>query len=255
MKKFSLRGLYLFAAVMLFLLLHFPFAFSNSGSIRAFNKDSSALSKNATLSAPVTASASTSFLLYDSLHLNDFGLSPQAFSYALKGYEKLKKSGKLVNEKVISIVDFSLPSYKKRLFIIDISNFKLLYNTYVAHGQNTGKAYANAFSNKPESHQSSLGFYITSGTYNGGNGFSMYLNGMEPGFNDRANERAIVMHGADYVSEQFIKNQGYIGRSYGCPAVPEKLNKPIIEKIKNGSCLFIYSNNKNYLSRSKLINS
>ncbi|MBC7867350.1 MAG: murein L,D-transpeptidase catalytic domain family protein, partial [Gloeobacteraceae cyanobacterium ES-bin-316] len=129
-----------------------------------------------------------------------------------------------------------------------------LFNTYVAHGQNTGQEYANRFSNKPESFQSSLGFYITTSTYMGKNGFSLQLDGMENGINDLANERAIVMHGAPYVSESYIKTKGYIGRSHGCPAVPQQLNKPIIEKIKNGSCLFIYSNDKGYLKRSKILN-
>ena len=215
------------------------------------------LTANDSFIAPVNTLANTApeAALYDSLQLDNLGLSEQAFSYAIKGYSKLKKDGKLKNDKVLTIIDFTQPSYKKRLFIIDISNFKLLFNTYVAHGQNTGKEYAKLFSNKPESHQSSLGFYVTSGTYSGSNGFSMYLKGMENGFNNRASERAIVMHGADYVSEQYIRSQGYIGRSHGCPAVPEKLNKPIIEKIKNGSCLFIYSDNKTYLQKSMLVNS
>jgi hypothetical protein len=111
------------------------------------------------------------------------------------------------------------------------------------------------FLTSPDSYQSSLGFYITEGTYNGKNGFSMQLEGMEYGINHRAEERAIVVHGAPYVSEGFIRSKGYIGRSHGCPALPEKLNKPIIEKIKNGSCLFIYSNDKNYLQQSKILNS
>ena len=138
--------------------------------------------------------------------------------------------------------------------MLDVNSFKILFNTYVAHGRNTGEAYANKFSNKPDSYQSSLGFYLTEGTYNGKNGFSMQLEGMEYGINNRAEERAIVVHGAAYVSEGFIKSRGYIGRSHGCPALPEKLNKPIIEKIKNGSCLFIYSNDKNYLQQSKILN-
>lgn len=191
--------------------------------------------------------------VYDSLNLEDLGLSEEAFNYAVAGYEKLKQSGTILNDKVLSIVDFTKPSNKKRLFVIDLNNYKLLFNTYVAHGQNTGREFAKAFSNKPESHQSSLGFYVTSGTYNGSNGYSMYLKGLEKGFNSLAYERAIVMHGAPYVSEGMIRSQGYIGRSHGCPAVPEKLNKPIIEKIKNGSCFFIYSNNRSYLSKSRLL--
>ena len=132
------------------------------------------------------------------------------------------------NQRILSIIDFTKPSSQKRLYILDVTNFKLLFNTYVAHGQNTGQEYASKFSNKAESFQSSLGFYVTTGTYMGKNGFSMQLDGVEKGFNDQADERAIVMHGAPYVSEDFIRQRGYLGRSHGCPAVPQPLNKPII---------------------------
>ena len=238
------------AAILVMTMLYLPFGFSlSNGSNKVFtaNKVAPTEATNEALSAKGIA------VIYDSLNLDDLGLSEEAFNYAVAGYEKLKKSGKIFNDRVISIADFSKPSYKKRLFVIDLNNYKLLFNTYVAHGQNTGKEFAKAFSNKPESHQSSLGFYITSGTYNGCNGYSMYLNGVENGFNNLAYERAIVMHGAPYVSEGTIKSMGYIGRSHGCPAVPEKLNKPIIEKIKNGSCFFIYSDNRSYLSKSRLL--
>lgn len=250
MKKFRLKGVYLSAAILLLSIFTLPFAFSKSNGIGNIP-----VSKTSTI--PVSGKENTGnsnmSLIYDSLNLDDLGLSQDAFNYAIAGYEKLKQSGKIINDKVLSIVDFTKPSYKKRLFVIDLSNFKLLFNTYVAHGQNTGKEYAKAFSNKPESYQSSLGFYVTSGTYVGKNGFSMHLDGLEYGINHLAEERAIVMHGAPYVSEGMIRSQGYIGRSHGCPAVPEKLNKPIIEKIKNGSCFFIYSDNRSYLSKSRLL--
>ena len=194
-------------------------------------------------------------VIYDSLHLNNLGLSEQAFNCAVKGYDYLKMSGKIMNDHVISIVDFTKPSNLKRLFVIDLERCKVLFNTYVAHGQGSGKEFANSFSNKPESFQSSLGFYITSGTYMGKNGYSLHLEGLENGINDKADERAIVMHGAPYVSEDYIRMQGYCGRSWGCPAVPERLSKPIIEKIKNGSCLFIYGKNKQYLQKSRILNS
>ena len=121
------------------------------------------------------------------------------------------------NENVISIADFSKPSSRKRLFVIDLKNMKLLFNTYVAHGQNSGRDMAANFSNTPESYQSSPGFYVTSDTYMGKNGFSMHLNGMEKGINDKALERAIVMHGAPYVSESFIRTNGYLGTQLGMP--------------------------------------
>ena len=167
----------------------------------------------------------------------------------------MKKNGKLLNENVIYIIDFSKPSSSKRLFIIDISSGVLLFNTYVAHGQNSGNAMAEKFSNKVSSLQSSLGFYETSSTYLGKHGYSLKLEGLEKGINDNAMERSIVMHGASYVSEGIIKIKGYLGRSWGCPAVPEKYSKPIIDKIKNGSCIFIYANNSMYLQQSKLLQS
>ncbi len=252
MKKFALKGLFVSALIACFAVIHLSFAFSTHKN----NNEVTPLSV-----APVTVEVNNPAgntaaleLLYDSLELDELGLSADAFNYALKGFEKLKKTGKLHNERVLSIIDFTKPSSQKRLFILDVQSFRVLFHTYVAHGRGTGEAVATRFSNTPESYQSSLGFYITEGTYNGKNGYSMQLEGVEYGINHKALERAIVVHGAPYVSEGFIRSRGYIGRSHGCPALTEKLNKPIIEKIKNGSCLFIYSNDKSYLQRSKLLN-
>jgi hypothetical protein len=192
-------------------------------------------------------------VLYDSLNLEDRGLSHDAFELAVTGYEKLINSGKIKREGIITIADLSKSSSKKRLFVIDLDNYKILFNTYVAHGMNSGAEYAKKFSNIPESFQSSLGFYTTSDTYNGKNGFSLNLTGLEKGINDLADTRAIVMHGAAYANESFIRVKGYLGRSQGCPAVPENMNKPIIQKIKNGSCLFIYGKDGKYARQSKLV--
>ena len=237
--------------VAVFSIMNFSFAFSTHNRVVNLIPEATISAENIVVK---DANVSALEIIYDSLQLNELGLSQQAFNYAVKGYESLKKQGRLRNENILSIIDFTKPSSQKRLFVLDVNSFKILFNTYVAHGRNTGEAYANKFSNKPDSYQSSLGFYLTEGTYNGKNGFSMQLEGMEYGINNRAEERAIVVHGAAYVSEGFIKSRGYIGRSHGCPALPEKLNKPIIEKIKNGSCLFIYSNDKNYLQQSKILN-
>jgi len=192
--------------------------------------------------------------LYDSLHLSTSGLSKEAFSYGIKGYIYLLSLGKIKNDGTISIIDFSLPSYVKRLFVIDVKKGKILFNTYVSHGRNSGKEMANDFSNEPESLKSSLGFYVTSETYNGKHGYSLRLEGEEPGINDNAFGRGIVMHSAPYVNEDLIHKQGYIGRSEGCPAVPQKFYKPIIEKIKNGSCLFMYSPDNDYMRDSPILN-
>lgn len=251
MKKFKLYRFNVCAVALFFFLIHFPFASSISNGMGVSIVFNRSVSAETEISSSSTSSLSA---VYDNLHLNTLGLSKQAFDYAVKGYEYFKGQGKLLNQRVLSIVDFTQPSYKKRLFVVDLENQKLLFNTYVAHGQNTGAAQASKFSNVPESFQSSLGFYITDDTYLGKNGFSLQLNGMEKGINDNAFERAIVMHGAPYVSEGFIRSKGYIGRSHGCPAVPEKLTRPIINNIKKGSCLFIYSNDRSYTTRSRILN-
>ena len=187
--------------------------------------------------------------------LEEAGLSEAAFTYALKGYDQLTSQNVVVNKDILTIVDFSKSSTEKRLYVLDLVNGKILYHTLVAHGRNSGHEFANRFSNAAESHQSSLGFYITLNTYRGSNGYSMRLKGCEKGINDKATARAIVVHGADYVSEAFINSHGFLGRSYGCPSLPAELNKEIIDVIKNGSCLFLYHPSIAYTTRSKIINS
>ena len=187
-------------------------------------------------------------LLYEQLSLDEKGLSKEAFDYAYKGYEYLLEKKMISQPGYLTICDFSQSSKHKRLYIIDMANGHILVNTYVAHGHNSGGEYATRFSNKPSSKQSSLGFYITKNTYRGENGLSLRVEGLEPGFNDKAYRRAIVIHGADYIGD------GSAGRSYGCPAIPLKESKTIINTIKNGSCLFIYNPQKKYLQSSKILN-
>lgn len=199
------------------------------------------------------ASVSANAMLYDQLALGALGLSQKAYEYALAGYERLLEEGKLKNDDILSIVDFSLPSSKKRLFVIDLASGKLLFNSLVSHGRNSGKDMATNFSNSQESFKSSLGFYVTGSTYRGKHGYSLKLEGEEEGINSNAMSRGIVMHAASYVDEKLARLQGYIGRSLGCPAVPVKLHKKIISKIQNGSCLFMYSPDQNYISASKML--
>lgn len=208
-----------------------------------------------TINSPLCKSTKikTVISVYDSLHLSDLGLSKQAYTVALKGFQNLVNIGKLKNDSILSIIDFSLPSTAKRLFVLNIKNGVVLFNTYVSHGKKSGTQNATSFSNKPQSFKSSLGFYITAATYFGKHGYSLKLEGEEKGFNDNAYKRGIVMHSADYVSEDFINIQGRIGRSEGCPAVPQEVHKAIIETIKEGSCLFVYSPNNKYLAKSKLL--
>ena len=193
-------------------------------------------------------------LIYDSLHLEKIGLKKEAFNYAYTGYKKLEEEGVLNKEGLITICDFSQSSKRKRLYLIDLNECKLLLNTYVAHGKNSGGEYAKKFSNRPESRQSSLGFYRTKTTYYGGHGLALTLSGLEPGFNDKAERRKIVVHGSLYIGDNYKRWGKFMGRSFGCPAVPMKQSKILINTIKDGSCLFIYHPSKIYLSGSKILN-
>ena len=209
-------------------------------------------------SMPVTVPYSTSVnsvydSLYDKLNLDSLEMSHDAYTYALHGLEHLEEEGAVQNDSVLTVIDFSLPSYKKRLFVIDLNSGELLFNTYVSHGRNSGTDMAKSFSNSNNSYQSAPGFYITGNTYYGENGYSLRLDGKEKGINDNALSRNIVMHPAAYVSNYSIRVKGYLGRSLGCPAIPAAVHKPLINTIKQGSCLFIYSPDSNYISKSDLI--
>ena len=191
--------------------------------------------------------------IYQELDLETLGLSKQAFEYAISGYTKLLENGEINNDAILSVVDFSLPSNQKRFFIIDLVKGELLYHTFVSHGKNSGKLMAKSFSNRFNSYQSSIGFYTTGETYIGKHGFSLRLVGKESGINDKALERGIVIHSADYADESVAKKQGYLGRSLGCPAIPEKIHRGVIETIQNGSCFFIYAPIPIYSKQSKLV--
>lgn len=252
MKK-RFKGFYLLISSIVIGLLHLPFAFAKSatGNKLFFHPPADSTTKNTAdslqyIPTPVLRS------VYDSLHLSLKGLSQEAFEYAKKGLNRLVEEGKLLNDSIISIIDFSQPSNKKRLFILDLKNYRVLFNTLVAHGRNTGREWASSFSNQGESYKSSPGFYITRETYEGKNGYSLKLEGIERGINDNAFERGIVIHGAGYVSSDLANAQGYIGRSQGCPALPPQVSRPVINTIKNGTCLFIY--HPSYLSRSIVLN-
>lgn len=193
--------------------------------------------------------------LYNSLGLAQKGVPEEAFDYALIGLKTLEAAGEIQNDSIISIIDFTASSDKKRLFVININNGKVLFNTWVSHGRNSGLSRAEAFSNERSSYKSSLGFYVTENTYQGKHGYSLKLKGEEAGINDNAEDRGIVMHAATYVDESVIKERGYIGRSEGCPAIAQQLHRQVISTIKNGSCLFIYSADSFYLSHSQLLKS
>jgi hypothetical protein len=189
----------------------------------------------------------------------DFGncdrLPFEVFNTACHGYLNLLNAGKLNNDKgILTVCDFTKSSTQNRLWIIDLNTKRVLMNTYVAHGQGSGNEYATYFSNDADSHQSSIGFYVTGNTYMGDHGVSLKLSGMDNGFNDAAYDRSIVVHGAEYVSSGFIARKQELGRSWGCPAVPARLSKKIISMIKGGTCLFIYYPDKEYLSSAYWLN-
>lgn len=213
------------------------------------------LSKAAALRAERRMILATATSIYDEMSLEDSGLSRTAFEYAWTGYYKLKKKGLLRRTNVLSIADFSQSSSNQRLYVIDVRNRRLLYRTFVAHGINSGQEYANAFSNKMESCKSSLGFYVTSSTYYGFNGLSLRIHGMDKGFNDNAARRAIVIHGATYVSERILHKYGVMGTTFGCPAIPDEMSTQIIPVVKGGSCFFIYYPSRKYLAHSPVLNS
>lgn len=252
MKMNSKKNSSLGFILMLICLIHLPIAFAIPKSVKT-NLFYLAKSKDAIAVFTAMDDNASLYNVYDSLQLKERGLSRKVFDYALNGFKKIRAAGGIENDRILSILDFTKPSSDKRLFIIDIKNTKLLFNTYVAHGMKSGKEFARAFSNAMESNKSSLGFYKTADTYVGKNGYSMRLIGLEKGFNDNAYRRDIVIHAADYVNEGTIRSKGWIGRSWGCPALPEGLNKPIIDKIKNGTCLFIFGTDKKYLLRSAML--
>nr|WP_261314606.1 murein L,D-transpeptidase catalytic domain family protein [Vibrio hangzhouensis] len=161
----------------------------------------------------------------------------QLFRDAYLAYEKTTTRSK----PLLTIIDYSKPSTEKRFYVIDIEKKSLVFNTYVAHGVNSGKRTATAFSNIINSRKTSLGTFLTDTTYYGSNGYSLRLDGLSKGLNDNARERYIVVHGADYANESFIKKNGYLGRSWGCPALPEKLSREIIDTIKGGSVIYASS--------------
>lgn len=187
-------------------------------------------------------------------HLNDKDLSFKVFNTALKGFLKLESDNQLKNTRFLTIIDMSVSANKNRFFLIDLSNEIIVNKSIVAHGRNTGGEFAKLFSNKIGSFQSSLGFYRTAETYHGKHGLSLRLDGLEYS-NNNARKRAIVIHAADYVSDVFISKNGRLGRSLGCPSLPKKDYTQIIDKIKNGSVLFIYYPNKSYIEKSVLANS
>ena len=192
--------------------------------------------------------------LYNELNAAQYDLSFTAFRYAYIGYQTMKKQHRLNNKELFSIIDFTKDCNSKRFYTIDLEKMKIVYYTYVAHGKKSGERMATSFSDAVESNKSSIGFYITGNTYNGGNGYSLILHGDEKGYNSNLAKRSVVVHAADYANEDYIARNGRMGRSLGCPALPENIYKQVIETIKEKTMIFAYYNDAKYLKTSKYLN-
>jgi len=187
---------------------------------------------------------------YNALGAEQEGLRFETFAKAMTGYLNLRQAGKLAEGKqLLTVIDFDLPSTEKRLWVLDLAKKEILFHTLVAHGHNSGENEATSFSNTDQSNMSSLGFYATGGEYEGKHGHSLRLQGLDEGFNTNAAARSVVMHGADYVSEEFIKQNGRLGRSLGCPALPLDQYSQIIDAVNGGTCLFLNKSDAGYKSQ------
>lgn len=191
--------------------------------------------------------------LYNSIGLKDYDLDFKVFRHGMIGYFSLRQEGKLSDKNLLSIIDFTKSSCDKRFYTIDLDNKKVLFHSLVSHGRNTGEDKASNFSNEPNSYQSSLGFYVTGEDYVGSKGYSMRLDGSEAGINDKMKERAVVMHDAEYVSDEWVKKYGRIGRSQGCPALPKEISRQVIDTIKNRTAIFAYYDDDKYIKASNYL--
>jgi hypothetical protein len=215
------------------ILLFFLSSFSTHKIETPLKSPSTLISKSENFSAEIIS-------VYNNLNRNNYSLPKlESFQKAMFGFYEMKKKG-FFKKDILTLIDFSLSSNEKRLWVIDLSTNTILFHSLVAHGRNTGDEFAKRFSNSAESFKSSLGFYSTGEIYHGKHGKSLKLDGLEKGINDNARNRGIVMHAADYVSDFFIKENKRLGRSQGCPALPAEFTEKIINTIKGKSCLYIY---------------
>jgi hypothetical protein len=180
-------------------------------------------------------------------------INPKVFELALGAASCAERTGAVTNPATLTVIDYSKPSTDERLWVFDLESNQLVYEELVAHGQGSGGNLPTLFSNEPETHRSSLGLFVTQDTYVGRNGYSLRLDGLDPGFNHHARERAIVMHGAPYVSEQFARAQGRLGRSWGCPALREAVARELIDRVKGGGLIFAYYPDQEWLSQSPFL--
>lgn len=180
-------------------------------------------------------------------------IQPEVLDLALNAATCAVRAGKVSNPKTLTVIDYSRPSSQQRLWVVDLTTHELLYEELVAHGQGSGGNTATMFSNQPDTHRTSLGLFVTESTYVGKNGYSLRLNGLDEGINDKARERAIVMHGAPYVSEAYVRANGRLGRSWGCPAIRSDIARAMIDRVKGGGLVFAYYPDATWLKSSKFL--
>lgn len=205
-----------------------------------------------TSAAGAATNNSVSFSTADFEAASRGSIEDDVLGLALNAASCAVRSGKVTNPRTLTVIDYSRPSSEKRMWVYDLKTRNLLYEELVAHGQGSGGNVPNAFSNEPDTHRTSLGLFATDTTYVGRNGYSLRLDGLDAGINDRARERAIVIHGAPYVSEDFVKANGRLGRSWGCPAIRADLAREMIDRIKGDGLVFAYYPDKG-LQSSKFL--
>jgi hypothetical protein len=211
----------------------------------------------ATKAKPVAAKTATladSGLARRSDEVAKAGVSSDVLGLALRSVRCAVASGDIETPRTLTLIDYSRPSVEPRLWVFDFATGDMLFKELVAHGRNTGDNMARQFSDSLNSHQSSIGLFVTDDTYVGSNGYSLRLDGLEPGFNSRARERAIVMHGAPYVNAALAASQGRIGRSWGCPALREGVARNVIDTIRGGGVIFSYYPDEEWLKTSRFLN-
>jgi hypothetical protein len=205
------------------------------------------------LAAPATATKRAAAFMKTAA-AEESGISPEVLGLALGAVQCAVTSGDIKLPRTLTVIDYSRPSVEKRLWVFDVATGAVLFKELVAHGRNTGENMATRFSDTPESRQSSIGLFVARDTYLGSNGYSLRLDGLEPGFNARARERAIVMHGAPYVDASLAKTQGRIGRSWGCPALREAVARNVIDTVRGGGVIFSYYPDAKWLRTSRSLN-
>jgi hypothetical protein len=208
-----------------------------------------------TVAAPVEA-AHAAISAFDAAGWDESSIGdidPKVFSTALRAAETAVQRGDVGDPRTLTVIDFSRRSTDKRMWVYDLRSRTLLFDELVSHGRGSGQVMATMFSNDAESNRSSLGLYRTGETYTGKHGYSLRLDGLEPGFNDHARQRAIVMHAAEYVNAATARAQGYLGRSLGCPALRPEIAKSVIDAVKGGGLLFAYYPDPRYLQTSRYL--